>query len=1002
MMYFYPSFLVDSLMRGFKRFCMRVSLLFFLVLMLCPAVKAQQQLAFRNYTMDEGLPSNFINDIFQDSKGLIWLATDQGIGCFDGLQIKQYTTDHGLSANLIYGIAEDSEGAIWAASYKGAAKLQDGYFVQTIADKDLGVVTGIIADTLGNCYIGGTSTTGDAYFAIKSSDGNWVKKNTDMRPNTHRIACFSDGRVLGAMDQGLCWLLSNNGAFEEKPITYATATKALLETERWQKAFAEVYKFKACIFPLANREAYLCVGSQNLIRFKLDEQDSLHVIDTWKLPLNLYYDLLPYKNGILMAADNGLHYYDCNTRQIQLLSWINRQHFESLMMGKDSMLWIGSYGTGLFKSIGHRIQSLALPSDKIGRMLNNSAGKVWVGANDGVYLLEKDGRILGKNTSVTNVTCLAFDPDSTLLIGNYRHLFKYSTEELLYGENPQLLGTVNSGASGITYSENKTGWIGTYGIGMHRLGQMPDITYVFNKVNLTSGRGGFMTENVWNSSLGIWGSTNSEGVFLLKEQEDIQLGKKEGLPSNNVHTVFEDDKHRVWIGTDHGFALYDSSRILREYQATDGLVGTKVLLFFQDRDNRFWVLTDEALHWLEGDKLRALHDIPIKFTTREKVSKALFDNHTQFLWLSTGKEAYRIDLNDYQPYTGVPPVYLAFLMADGKLVPSNSLLPATTVEVCISYQLPDFKEERANRIRYKLEGYQEEWKEVLASESKKLCFNGLMAGNYKLLVKPVSPTGMDGEVHKLASWEIRPFWWQTWKLRLLALVASIILVAGIVWKLSQLRYQKKLRAIELEHRLQVERSRISRELHDNVGAHLSNIILSIDRASMSKKPTESQSLKSIGTTARNAMASLREAIWLLHKSSVTAESLFDRLKVHTQGLLQPENGYTFEENISSPMILSPSVGLHVFRIIQEALNNSLKHSQCTCICLSVVTENGLLIWKVADNGKGFPKESACPPAGYGLDNMKYRAAEIHGTIEWQENKEGGITVKLSIPTTESV
>ena len=107
-----------------KRCCkwIALALLFFYA---APTVQAQEPF-FHNYSVSDGLPSNEIYDIFRDSKGFLWFATDAGTSCYDGYHFTNYTSRDGLPDNAIFGFYEDSRGRIWFRSYSGLLSYFDG------------------------------------------------------------------------------------------------------------------------------------------------------------------------------------------------------------------------------------------------------------------------------------------------------------------------------------------------------------------------------------------------------------------------------------------------------------------------------------------------------------------------------------------------------------------------------------------------------------------------------------------------------------------------------------------------------------------------------------------------------------------------------------------------------------------------------------------------------------------------------------------------------------
>ena len=193
--------------------------------------------------------------------------------------------------------------------------------------------------------------------------------------------------------------------------------------------------------------------------------------------------------------------------------------------------------------------------------------------------------------------------------------------------------------------------------------------------------------------------------------------------------------------------------------------------------------------------------------------------------------------------------------------------------------------------------------------------------------------------------------------------------------------------MELQQKIQKERERISRDLHDNVGTQLSLISNNIEWIEHPLKPMSEKEkldkLHYVNRISRDIIATLRETIWALNKEQISLEEFSDKLKafVQKQLVIYPEIELEFNEEIDEPLTLGPSEALNLFRICQEAVANALKYSGAAFINISIENSDGKYRISIEDKGRGFDMSMVDASVQNGLENMRYRSADIGCTLE---------------------
>ncbi len=231
-------------------------------------------------------------------------------------------------------------------------------------------------------------------------------------------------------------------------------------------------------------------------------------------------------------------------------------------------------------------------------------------------------------------------------------------------------------------------------------------------------------------------------------------------------------------------------------------------------------------------------------------------------------------------------------------------------------------------------------------------------------------------------------------LTLYGAVGVLVLLSIIAFQLWQQyrqvkrekQLQEKLLRQESENELQQERLRISRDLHDNLGAELTLISSALaQKAYRAKAIEEQQSLNSIGENARRAMDELRGTIWAIRGEGDTAESLALRLRDFANRFEHSEiNIEVFPEVGELPLM--PTRTLNLYRIAQEAIHNAVKYAPNSKIAVAFRQMGEQLQLTIEDQGPGFNPTTTA--RGYGLHNMQERAAEMKGTCNIQSTGKG--------------
>jgi signal transduction histidine kinase len=223
---------------------------------------------------------------------------------------------------------------------------------------------------------------------------------------------------------------------------------------------------------------------------------------------------------------------------------------------------------------------------------------------------------------------------------------------------------------------------------------------------------------------------------------------------------------------------------------------------------------------------------------------------------------------------------------------------------------------------------------------------------------------------------------------LIVVVVFILLIVLGLWLYNRNSLKNKQQELLLLQKLQHDKERIARDLHDNIGGQLSYIIYSLDGITDEDKERRSEVTDSINQSVRSVISSLRETIWAISDANIDVQDFSDKLKLFARTLFKYGNTQiNFTENIKTKRELNSLLGLNLYRICQEILNNAFKYANATEVKIDLQCDEEKLFIVISDNGVGFDITQQ-NKEHYGLQNIKKRAIEfgISLTLQTEINK----------------
>ncbi|MBS1502722.1 MAG: hypothetical protein JST32_11710 [Bacteroidetes bacterium] len=487
----------------------------------------------------------------------------------------------------------------------------------------------------------------------------------------------------------------------------------------------------------------------------------------------------------------------------------------------------------------------------------------------------------------------------------------------------------------------------------------------------------------------IWASFK-DGLYSINSRGMLPFYYKRGPVYVSCLATYKDN---VIVGTFNNGILIISANGVTHLTAERGLISNSILQV-KVVDDDLWVFAGGSLQIFDLRTLKLTDKYAFPGNNDAVVHDACeFDGQC---FLSTEKGLCKLSPEN-RAANGLN-IYLTSLLLNGRDtgIINNLVLPHTLNDVQINVGTPYLFNARDILIKYRLKvNDSSPWSYSLPGE-RSFHLASLMPGRYTFEAMAVKPqTGLSSQALAV-SFRLLPPWWQRWW----AMVAWILIIAGIIFVSSRWYYLNVLREQRIEYEkelaVQEERHRISSEIHDDIGAGLSALKLYTSYQHEGKRQKER-----ITDMVNDLSAKIREVIWSLNSENDMIEDLLFFIQVNCRKLFE-FSAIDLQVNIPDhipDIMLSGFVRRNIYLIVKEAGQNIIKHSQATRAELSFDISTKHLTINISDNGVGIDAEKirnhTVKATGMGMKNIKERAAGIGGRLMIRSGD--GTTISLKVP-----
>jgi ligand-binding sensor domain-containing protein len=939
-----------------------------------------QGLPFKNYSIQSGLSQSVVNHIQQDTEGYIWIATEYGLNRFNKFRFDNYFTEHGLSHNNVLVVFQNRFGELLAGTENGLDVKRNGRFVRYPGSEILrGVpVVALHEDPEGGLWVG---TSGQGLYYFRDDSFQYFNRENGLADDIIRkIIDLPDQRVAVATRGGISVI-----SHAERRVLQNYDTQDGLSEQRTRDI-------------LLHSDGSIWIGTRDGISiFENGELRYLNVSDGLVHPrvTSMTQDEL---QGVWIATEGGVsHYINGRFHNYTDANGLANNIVTTVFRDFENNMWFGTYGGGADMLSGEKFLLYSVQQGLLSNMITSFAeasdGYVWIGTYGGGL-----ARVNGPEVSLfstqqnlidTRVYTLSLTRDGSVWVGTRNGVSRIQNNRILPGN--ALPGLPDPKVRSILEDSRGDLWVATYGGGIARYRNGA----LLRVYDTSSGLPDNIVMHLIEASDGtVWAATYG-GVAIIDNSSVRTLTIDDGLIQNSVITVFEDSIGQIWIGTFAGISVYFAGT-LRNITTADGLPNNVAYFFGEDERGFIWIGTnnglvryDIRLQADENDPDRIRDRVRFKAYTTEtglasnemNANSFMMDSRGNF-WLGTVGGANHFRWRLESELTVGPPVHIEQIrlfeeprdIDSGVFSHDENFLAFDFVGI-------SFSNPGSVLYEYRLRGVDQTWQRTT---QRTVRYTTLPHGEYRFEVRARNSDGFWSPQRATVTFKINPPFWRTWWFYSL-LSMAILFVIGFVYN-----YFKISRLVDLER----IRIRIASDLHDDVGASLTEIALQADflQATM-KDPAIGESLHQMGEMSRKIVTTMDDIVWSIDARNDTWGDLLDRMQDYASNVLLHrgiEPHFEFK-GIETDKVVKLEHRQNLYLIYKEAVNNAAKHSQATQMNISLTIESGSYTLRIQDNGVGLPEKTRS--GGHGLKNMKLRAERIKAGLEYVNNH--GLTITVS-------
>lgn len=974
----------------------------------------------RSWQSADGLPDDSVVGVAQTPDGYLWVATAGGLMRFDGLQFQELPLEEldGVPNHVVRAMMCDRRGFLWLGMDRGPI-----ICISTNSNTPPEVFTNvpdarasvIAEDAQGTVWItyteGGLTQISNGRVTVFGPNSGWRVSGAAL------IATDAGGRL---------WFARGNRA-------------GIYRDGKFQTLFTLPDNI-TCIGQRSGGGVWICTARE-LFEANLNEAPKVFVQFPLAVAHSAPQTLLEDHTGAIWigTAANGLFRVSGTNVETVPSSYFDVGCFAE---DREGNIWAGTDGGGLERLRPRIIELLGresgLPNESVRATCQDTSGAIWVATQNGLIACRKNGgwETLEKRTNSLNgtVSCVAAALDGGIWIGTQDNGFFYWNAGQCRHWN-RSKGLSSDEVRTILQSSSGDVFIST---------DAPNRLYRLRNGHLKSIRitvpHRSLRALVEDAKGRIW-VASADGMLMRVDRDSVLDETPPSKRLLSIRCLSATPDGSIWIGyAKWGIGCLKGTNFFR-VTSDQGVYDGYVSQIVPDDNGWLWCAGNRGLFRVSLEQLndvaegRSARVRSIAYGPAEAANlQPNYENGSTAFRSSTGelyfpmKTGLAIVHTENVPH-GIPPppVVVERVAVDDRTValydrrldpnPADLLPPGllqgtrSNLKFSPNHHTLDFEFTALSfaspedvQFEYRLENFEDDWQE--GGTQRHVDFPRLQPGRYRFDVRACNSDGIWSPEMASVSFVVTPFYWQTWWFRSAALLAFTLSLIAIVRYVSFRRLRRQLIVLEQQAALQRERTRIAKDIHDDLGANLTQIAFLGELAHQDRGEPDkaAERVEKISATARQAIKSLDEIVWAVNPRNDTLAHLVDYAGQFALDYLRLAGircRLDFPEQCP-PRELSTDLRHNLFLVIKEALHNIVKHARASEVRLQIQFSGDKLDIAIEDNGCGFDPAlarngAAGDPLADGLRNMRQRMLDIGGEFEFQSASGKGTKIHLCLP-----
>lgn len=993
-------------------------------------------LQVRSWYAEDGLPNNTVTALAQTPDGNLWIGTPDGLVRFDGDSFKSIgAVAHAgmLEDSNVVGLAVDHGGNLWIVGAAGAITEFSGGELR-VRFRPIKAAPSDMRFT-GLRYVSQDLTAANwrnlnSLFAIDAGGSIWATtitgdviqfSGTDA-PVSWPLSHFPDGPVLGLANDaaGRVWMLKGTNA-------------CIYENDRWTFTTTNGLPYMSKMLCLAPAGGFWTTkkNSDRAVANLMSKDGNAWDMFSTPIPT----DPLGYPDSAMLQDRQGRLWLAAPTEglyvkppagdwsRVQMKGPLAKCVVRCLFEDERGSIWVGTDEEGLHQILDPLVQMVMLPPDATDVHLTTVCaagnGDIWMGTDKGLYR-QRAGRAGSVNEVAQfhrqNVYTVLEDSRTNLWIGTKNGIYRQTAAERGNAGFETILNVNGGGILALYEDQKRDIWAGGF---LGRIYHFHDGTNDF--VCKPPGRNALticcLTEDAPGHILaisrwdGLWQARGKELVKVDSINPQTDTGSQMNA-IGRICAVLSDPDHVLWIGTfGNGLFRWYNGR-LDQFTVADGLPDNGILGLKEDGEGNLWLSSRNGIFGCSRSRLNSYmrnQSAPLVCMQLGMIEgmgdrectgagqPVIARGPDGRFWVATTVGAAGFSPAIVTKVVSTPQVTIENFDVDGHTVGgSNARIPASAQHFEFQYSAPELTAPQKLHFRYWLEGLDQTWTD--AGASRVAVYNRLPAGDYRFRVMVGGEDGVWREAPNAISLRVVPHFWQTLWFQALAVAGTVALISGGVVMNIRRKMRRSLERMETQRAVEQVRQRITRDLHDELGSAITEII-QIGDLTLQPEPGEEilrVKMKTIMNCVRQLSITVDEIVWTMSSRHDTLPSLVGYLSNHAQEFFRYSNiRCRLDVSKNLPEVLVNSQTRHnLFLATKEALNNVAKHSRATEVILRAHYAEQVLRVAIEDNGRGF--DTASDRAGEGLANMRERLQALGGETVFTSGPGRGAIVTFTV------